>query len=346
MPHILIDQLEDGRDVAALWDNGLQDLLVAPREDDLTPQVGAIYRAIAGRPMKGQGGMIVSLPDGQTGFLRETKGLAPGAPLLVQVTTAAEAGKAPPVSQRLLIKGHFIILTPASKGRNIARSIHDEERRGELAEVMEEGLDGLDETCGAILRSAAAHAHDEAVLADIQAMRNICEGVLGAEGNTAELLLDAPDTEILALMSWATSPDVEIDTEKGCFENTDVWGAIETLKTPRVSLGKAGWMAVEPTSALTAIDVNTGANTNQGAGLAVNLAAAEAIPRQLRLRGLGGQIVVDFAPMGKKDRRTIEVAVKKALRADGIETSVAGWTPLGHLELNRKRERRPLAQLL
>ena len=61
MPRILIDTLPDGRQAAALWDRELLDLLIEPRRDDPRPQVGAIYRAIAGRPMKGQGGMMVAL---------------------------------------------------------------------------------------------------------------------------------------------------------------------------------------------------------------------------------------------------------------------------------------------
>ncbi|MEO0994501.1 MAG: ribonuclease E/G, partial [Pseudomonadota bacterium] len=70
------------------------------------------------------------------------------------------------------------------------------------------------------------------------------------------------------------------------------------------------------------------------------------IPRQLRLRGLGGIVVIDWAPLPKRDRKRIEDTLKTALRRDPVETTIAGWTPLGLLELTRKRERRPLAQLL
>jgi ribonuclease G len=70
------------------------------------------------------------------------------------------------------------------------------------------------------------------------------------------------------------------------------------------------------------------------------------LPRELRLRGLGGQIVLDLAPMPKKDRRGFESALKAALRNDSIETVFVGWTPLGHVELQRKRARLPLVELL
>ncbi|MDT8344400.1 MAG: ribonuclease E/G, partial [Thermohalobaculum sp.] len=74
--------------------------------------------------------------------------------------------------------------------------------------------------------------------------------------------------------------------------------------------------------------------------------AARDLPRQLRLRGLGGQVVVDFAPMPKKDRKRVEDTLKSAFRRDPIETSLAGWTAMGLFEIQRKRERQPLADLL
>ena len=102
-------------------------------------------------------------------------------------------------------------------------------------------------------------------------------------------------------------------------------------------------MTVEPTRALVAVDVNTGGDLSPAAALKVNLAAAAELPRQLRLRGLGGQVTIDFAPLARAERPRVERALARALADDGIETTVAGWTPLGHLELQRKRARRPLA---
>ena len=89
-------------------------------------------------------------------------------------------------------------------------------------------------------------------------------------------------------------------------------------------------MFVEPTRALVAVDVNTGGDTAPAAGLRANLAVARALPRALRLRGLVGQIVLDLAPMPKKDRRAFEDALRAAFRADSIETALVGWTPLVH----------------
>ena len=120
-----------------------------------------------------------------------------------------------------------------------------------------------------------------------------------------------------------------------------VWEEVAALARPTVALGQ-GSMAVEPTRALVAVDVNTGADLSPAAALKANLAAAAELPRQLRLRGLGGQVTIDFAPLSRAERPRVERALGAALRGDGIDTTIVGWTPLGHLELQRKRARRPL----
>ena len=104
-------------------------------------------------------------------------------------------------------------------------------------------------------------------------------------------------------------------------------------------------MMIEPTRALVAIDVNTGNDTTPAAALKVNIAAARDLPRQLRLRGLGGQIVVDFAPMPKKDRAILDQVIRAAFKSEP-EVNLAGWTTLGLYELTRKRDRLPLAEML
>jgi Rne/Rng family ribonuclease len=132
----------------------------------------------------------------------------------------------------------------------------------------------------------------------------------------------------------------------GCFDAHGAADQIAALDSPRVDLPGGGNIVVEPTRAFIAVDVNTGGVAGLAAGLKVNIAAARALPRALRLRGLGGQIVIDVAPMPKKERRGLEQALRAALRACPVETALVGWTPLGHFELSRKRERLPLTLAL
>jgi ribonuclease G len=341
----VLDQI-DGREAAALIVNGrLEDLLIDPPGES-APRPGAIYRAIADRPLKGQNGMMLKLGGGRTGFLRQAKALAPGQALLVQVSTWAEAGKAAPVTSKLLFKGRTAILTPGAKGLNIARSIRDEGLRDWLAELAHEVMVGAPEGLGLILRTAAASSSEEEIAAEIAALRETCAGVLGDAGKGAELLMQAPSAHYLAWRDWSDPAPDQVIEAAGGFTNHGVLEMIDDLHQPYVKLGQQASMYIEPTRALVAVDVNTGGDFSYSAGLKANLATARDLPRQLRLRGLGGQVVVDLAPMGKKDRPQVEVALKRALKADGVDTILVGWTPLGHLELQRKRERLALALLL
>jgi len=105
-------------------------------------------------------------------------------------------------------------------------------------------------------------------------------------------------------------------------------------------------MYVEATRALVAVDVNTGGDTSPAAALKANLAASRMLPRALRLRGLGGQLAIDFAPISKAHRKQVEQSLRASFRNDAIETSLVGWTTMGLFELQRKRERLPLAAIL
>ncbi|MEL7214052.1 MAG: ribonuclease E/G [Pseudomonadota bacterium] len=336
---IALDHLGDREAAALMVDGKLDDLIVAQAAG---PIPGSIYRAEVGRQMKGQGGVIVSLAGGLKGFLRGVKGAAPGDRLLVQVTGHAEAGKATPVTPKLLFKSRYAIVTPDAPGINISRSIRDEDIRDALLltahEVMGERGYGL------IVRSSAAGAEAEAIAEDIEAMRALAEDVLSKSDGEPALIHEGDGPHLIAWREW-TAP-AQVETGAGCFEELDILDQIDALARAHVGLSGGATMFVEPTRALVAVDVNTGGDTSPAAGLKANIAAAKALPAQLRLRGLGGQITMDLAPMTKRDRKPFEVALRAAFKADPVDTTLVGWTPLGHFELQRKRERVPLSEVL
>ena len=339
---VIVLDVVAGRGAAALLIDGqLEDLAVDPSDD--TPLPGAIFRAVADRPMKGLGGMFVRLPQG-SGFLRQTAGIAPGQRIIVQTTGPAEPGKALPVTTRLLFKSRLAIVTPGAPGLNISRRIKDETLRAELETLAVATMAGADEALGLILRSAAAGAAPETIAADITAMRDLAAAVLADLDGGPELLVEGAGAQETAWRDWADpEPDEVIE---GGFEAQGVLDLIAALHDPKVGLAGGGNMLIEPTRALVAIDVNTGPDTSPAASLKVNIAAARDLPRQLRLRGLGGQIVVDFAPMPKKERAILDQVLRAAFKSEGAETNLAGWTTLGLFELTRRRDRLPLRDLL
>jgi len=335
---IVLDQIQ-GREAAALLVDGrLDDLLI---DDESAPRPGAIFRAICDRPLKGQGGMMLRLPDGETAFLRHGKGLRPGQAMLVQVTGYAEGGKAVPVTDRVLFKSRYAIVTPGAPGINVSRQIEDDEERDRLTII---GKTAAEDGVGMILRSSCEGVDEDEIAEDIAAMIDLAATVAAdAEGTEPEALTEGDGPHVQAWREWTTPATVE--TVGGGFARLGVLDEVNRVLAAEVDLGE-GMMFVEPTRALVAVDVNTGGDTSPAASLKTNLAAARALPRALRLRGLGGQIVVDFAPMSKAHRKQLEQSLRASFRNDPIETSMVGWTPMGLFELQRKRERLPVARLV
>ncbi|WP_170765296.1 ribonuclease E/G [Ruegeria lacuscaerulensis] len=334
---IVLDHIDNREAAALMVDGKLDDFLIAGD----APAPGTIYRARADRPVKGQGGMFLTTPDGPA-FLRQVKGLAPGNLMLVQVTGYAEPGKALPVTDRILFKSRYAIVTPDAPGLNISRSIRDEDERDRLLEIAHECMAGTD--YGLILRSCCQGEDAGEIAEDISAMLVQADQVLNDTGPEPELLLDGDGPHVLAWRDWTDPADVV--TQAGGFETHGVFDALDVVRGISEPLPGGGHLYIQPTRALVAVDVNTGSDTSLAAGTKANFACAKALARVLRVRGLGGQVTVDIAPMPKKDRKGFESALRAAFKADSIETTLAGWTPLGHYELQRKRGRIPLVEVL
>lgn len=326
---ILLDHYQ-GREAAALLENGiLQDFVI---ETD-GPAPGAIMRTVVDRPIKGQGGVFLKTPEGNA-FLRQVKGLSPGQTMLVQVSGYAEAGKAIPVTDRILFKSRYVIVTPNAPGLNISRSINDDDRRDALIQLIREEIGEFGH--GMILRSSCADAEGDEIVEDAQAMLDLASQVMADDAGDIEMLVDADSPHQFAWREWTQSADV--DADDGCFATHDILDQIEALSEPLIKMAD-GHYYIEPTRACITIDVNTGADTSPAAALKANIAMARDLGRQLRMRGLGGQIVIDPAPIPKKDRKILESAIKAALRKDTVETNFVGFTQMGLIELQRARVR-------
>ncbi len=329
----------DGRLGAALVVDGwLEDLLIDAPAPHPAPE--SVVWARVERVAPALGAAFLTLPGGAKGWLRDP-GARPGQMRLAQVSRWADPGKAAPLGDRPIWKGRLAILTPGAPGSNVARSVRGHEARERLAALGAEGLRGAAEDVGLVLRSEAAEAEDDAVLAEIAALRASAEAATAAAtGREPRLLTPAPDAHARALRDWPVEEVVDD------WEGPGVWDMVDALRRTRAPLPGGGWMSVEATAAMVSVDVNTGEDFSKTAAQTANLAACAELPRQLRLRGLGGVVYLDLAPIKKGARQGVDHALKRAFAADLVETQVAGWTPLGAVEMLRKRERRPLTETL
>lgn len=334
-----------GREAAALLVDGqLDDLMIDP--GDAVPLApGAICRAKVDRLVKGQGGVFLRLPDGARGYLRDRNGLREGQSLLVQVSGSAEDGKAIPVTSRLSFRGRHVIVTPGAPGVNVSRRIRESGLRDELTAAGEAALAALAQPPGLVFRSGAAHVDLDEITEELAGLLELAMAICADSEGAPELLLDAPSPAEAAWQDWAEPPPDAIEDGPDAFVDTGAADAIEALLNPRVDLGGGAWAEIESLRALVAIDVNTGSDHSPAAGLKANIALARDLPRQLRLRGLGGQVVVDFAPMPKRDRGTLEQILRAAFKPEPAETVLIGWTAMGLFEISRKRDRLPLRRL-
>lgn len=303
--------------------------------------------------------------------------LTEGQLVTVQVTKDAIGRKGAHLTRRLALPGRFLVYTPSQTRVAVSRQI-DEDEKSRLAGIVE-GLAGAEE--GFIVRTAAAGAKDaelgddakylRALWLDIESRRDQSQGpgLLRAEldpllrlfrdhvNNDIETIrLDTPGSLAAAREFCARYiPDLEPrlqlhDDREAIFELHDVEGEIDRACGVRLSLASGAVIVVETTEALTAIDVNsasyTGRSHLEDTAFATNMEAAAEVVRQIRLRNIGGLIVIDFIHM-IDDARWAEVvgALEAGFAGDRNHTRVMGRTAANLVEITRRRRRESLAEM-
>lgn len=307
---------------AALIIDGKLEAIEVDRLSDTAPRWGSVYSAKVTERMTAMGAAFVDL-HGQRGFLPDAGDLRPGQILPVQVRREPEGDKAARVSTDIQIEHRLVVHTPAKPGINVSKKITDPEERRILKDALAD-LKG-----GYVIRTAAEGMIPEH-------LTDIAESLALPHLKTPGLLRAGPDALGRLRLQFGDAP---LEEDEAGFDLHDIEPQIEALFSPRVDLPEGAWLTVEPTTALIAIDVNTGSARGGDALQRTNLAAAAEIPRQLRLRHLGGAVAVDFAagPKGKA-RARIEAALPAS--------HVLGWGPAGWLELQMRKPGRTLAELL
>ncbi len=298
--------------------------------------------------------------------------LKSGDSVLVQVTKDPVGHKGARLTSQISLPGRYLVYVPGGSMTGISRKLPDVERN-RLKRILK---DRLPENAGVIVRTAAEGASEEELTHDINRLRAQWEGIEGQSSSTKilapELLYGEPDLTIKVVRdvfnedfsklivsgeeAWDTieayvtyvAPDLVGRLEKWTKE-TDIFAAwrideqIHKALDRKVFLPSGGSLVIDRTEAMTVVDVNTGKFTGSGGNLEEtvtknNLEAAEEVVRQLRLRDIGGIIVIDFIDMVLESNRDLVLRrMVECLGRDRTKHQVAEVTSLGLVQMTRKR---------
>jgi ribonuclease G len=301
--------------------------------------------------------------------------------LLVQVIKDPIGTKGARLSTQVSIAGRFLVFLPQESHIGISQRIEDETERAQLREKLQHLLPA-DQVGGFIIRTMAETATDAELRADLDYLQRIWSGIQekSRTKQAPALLYQDLDLSLRVLRDLATdSTQVVLVDSRETYEQMrdfardyalpfadrvehytgdrplfDLYGVedeIERALGRRVDLKSGGYLIIDQTEALTTVDVNTGGFVSgrsfDDTIFKTNLEASQVIARQLRLRNLGGIIIVDFIDMDNDTHRDAVLAeFRKALAPDRTRMSINGFTALGLVEMTRKRTRESLAHVL
>ena len=355
----LIIQYHSGQPRAALLsDRRLVEYFELNEDPAQNPE--AVLLGRAGRVMKNLKAMFVQLPGQQEGFLPFDEmppgvKVNPGDALIVQIRKPARGEKAAFLTMDIGLAGRLVMLLPKSAASHVSKRAGD---RGSLAPLAEKlRPQGM----GLVLRASAEHAAEADIACEVEKHLSVWREIeskarlikapallFPAPGPIERLMRDAqarPEravTDDLERSAWFGLPQSFSDRPFALFQ---VEQQLQDARRRRVYLPSGGTLVLDPCEAATLIDVNTAKDTkkNGDAWLRANIEAAAEIARLLRLRRVGGIILIDFIDMREESQReTMLQAMREALLHDPVTSEVLGFTRLGLLEMTRRKADVPL----
>jgi len=381
---------EQARIAALLTDDRVDELIVAQGQyqigdiflgtvENVLPGIDAAFINIGASEKNG----FIHVSD--LGPLRLKKGtfgitelLEPKQKVLVQVIKEPTGSKGPRLTGSISIPGKYLILQPYGQGVNISRKINTETERSRLKAL---GVLIKPPTTGLLFRTEAEKIKEELLIEDLEQLIQQWENILKvSEASNPPNLIKRDDDFSLKILrdyikestksviidskfSVARAKDFLINYESDIdivfhdnslnqhiFEKYEIKKTIQKALQPRVDLPSGGYIIIEPTEALTVIDVNSGSFTRSANSrktvLWTNCEAAVEISRQMKLRNIGGVIVIDFIDMeSRRDQFQLLEHFTSAIKDDSARPQIAQLTELGLVELTRKRQGQNIYEL-
>ncbi|MBR1607147.1 MAG: ribonuclease E/G [Clostridia bacterium] len=325
-----------------------------------------IFLGVVDRNVKGISGAFVRLPGKEFGFLPFSEGessLSSGLPVVVQVKRPATGNKKALLSRDIALPGAYIVYLPLARGIRVSNRCEAEEKKQlkALAKSLAHGNDGL------ILRFASLHAEKEQIERELASLESLWQSIQSAASRKSEPCLlwsgesfltqllreEEGSLEAILTNDLSTVPAGCSVGAKQCdhpFLLYNVEHKLERSLRRTVRMKSGATLVVDPCEAMTVIDVNSamaaGGQSISQTAVRINREAAWEVARLLRLRAIGGMILVDFIDMEHDaDREAIISEMRAALAEDPVKTTVHDFTVLGILEITRHRAQEPLAAL-
>lgn len=305
--------------------------------------------------------------------------ISKGQEITVQVLKEPIGTKGARVTTQITLPGRYLVLMPTVDYIGVSRRIEDEGERKRLKEIVDHLRP---HSMGIIVRTAALGKEQEDFVQDIDFLCRLWAKIQSKEwrGKVPRVLYEDEDI-IYRTIRDSYAPDIKkviinnqeeyektlefadvlfpglrkkmefFDDPSGIFKYYNIESKIEKAIQKKVWLKNGGYLIIDPTEALTVIDVNTGkfvgSKNLEDTVLKTNLEAAKEIAHQIRLRDIGGIIIIDFIDMGEsKNKEKVLEVLRNALKKDRTKTNVIGFTGLGLVEMTRKKVRRRLASKL
>jgi ribonuclease E len=303
--------------------------------------------------------------------------LSRGQKLLVQVVKEESSNKGAALTTNVSLPGRYLVLMPRSESHGVSRKIEDEKRRDRLKKIVKEF--NLPQEIGFIVRTAGVDKSKRELFRDCSYLLRLWESiqVKMQELPVPSILYQESHVVIQSIREYfATDMDVLVDDKevyrevrdffrqlmpqyqrrvklygekRPIFAEFNLEDQIEAIYAREVPLKSGGRISIDPTEALVSIDVNSGrlgkSKSIEQTALNTNLEAAEEIARQLKLRDLGGLIVIDFIDMkDRKHNMSVERCLRNALKKDKAKTDISRISKFGLLEMSRQRLKTPLAE--
>ena len=333
--------------------------LLSFQEESSEIKAEQIYLARADRAMKGMEAIFIRLTKDQNGFLpyaecRE-KPLS-GQTILVQVKKPPIGDKLPYCTTDISIAGHYAILTPFSRRIAVSSRITDAETCEALRTL---GREIAPENMGLILRTESADAPMEEIKTEVAQLLKKWHLLLEKAASAAAPCLIQEKEPLLNcilrdekggfekivtnLTSFPFPVSCPVQFAENPFSITNVQSKLQKSLSRKVYLPCGGYLVIDPTEAMTVIDINSGKFAGKKSGtestfLSLNREAAKEIARLLRLRNIGGIILIDFVDMqSEESKAAVLQAMQEACGTDTAKTVIHGFTSLGLMEMTRKK---------